>query len=49
MRKYYENLDDYTDTSPSLLMELAKRIIPAVIFAGSVALMFAVCGALEVM
>lgn len=49
MRKYYENLDDYADGSPSWLMELAKRIIPAAIFAGSVVLMFAVCGALEVM
>lgn len=49
MRKYYENLDDYTDTSPSKLMELVKHILPMMIFAGSVALTFAVCGALEFM
>ncbi len=49
MRKYFENLEDYTDTSPSKLVELTKRIIPAVIFGSSLILMFAVCGALEVM
>ena len=49
MQKYFENLDDYTDTRPSRLMEITKRIIPAFIFAGSLFLMFAVCGALEVM
>ena len=49
MRKYFENLDDYTDTSPSRLMKLTKRIIPAVIFGSSLLLMFAICGALEVM
>lgn len=49
MQKYYDNLDDYTDTSPSKLMEITKRIMPAVIFTGSIALMFMVCGALEVM
>ena len=47
MRQYYDNLDDYTDTSPSQLMEFTKRIIPAVIFIGSIALMFMVIGALE--
>ncbi|WP_164473160.1 hypothetical protein [Clostridium sp. E02] len=49
MRKYYESLDDYNDTRPSKLMEFTKRIMPAVIFTGSIALMFMVCGALEVM
>ncbi|WAJ24021.1 hypothetical protein [Lacrimispora xylanolytica] len=49
MRKYYDNLDDYTDTSPSKLMELTKRIMPAVIFTSSLFLMLAICGALEVM
>ena len=49
MRKYYDNLDDYTDTRPSRLMELTKRIMPAVIFGSSMILMFAVRGALEVM
>ena len=47
--KYYDNLDDYTDTRPSKLMELTKQIMPAVIFIGSVALMFMVVGALEVL
>ncbi|WP_313074770.1 hypothetical protein [Lacrimispora sp.] len=49
MRKYYDNLDDYTDTRPSKLMEFTKRIMPAVIFGSSLILMFAICGALEVM
>lgn len=49
MRKYHDNLDDYTDTRPSKLMELTKRIMPAVIFTSSLILMFAICGALEVM
>lgn len=49
MRKYYDNLDNYTNTRPSKLMELTKRIMPAVIFGSSLILMFAVCGALEVM
>lgn len=48
MQRYYDNLDDYTDTRPSKLMEFTKRIMPAVIFIGSVALMFMVVGALEV-
>ena len=47
--RYYDKLDDYTDTHPSKLMEFTKRIMPAVIFTGSIALMFMVCGALEVM
>lgn len=49
MRKYFDNLDDYTDTRPSKLMEFTKRIMPAVIFGSSLILMFAICGALEVM
>ena len=49
MKKYFENLDDYTDTRPSKLMELTKRIMPAVLFCGSMFLMLAICGALEVM
>ncbi|WP_186802684.1 MULTISPECIES: hypothetical protein [Lacrimispora] len=49
MRKYYENLDDYTDTRPSRFMEFTKRIMPAIIFTGGLILMFALCGALEVM
>ena len=47
--KYYDKLNDYTDTRPSMLMEFTKRIMPAVIFTGSIALMFMVCGALEVL
>ena len=47
--RYYDNLDDYTDTHPSRLREIVKRIAPAVIFIGSIALMFMVVGALEVM
>ena len=49
MRKYYENLADYTDARPSKLMEITRRIMPAVIFGSSLFLMFAICGALEVM
>jgi hypothetical protein len=49
MRKYFDNLDDYTDTRPSKLMEFTKRIMPSVIFGSSLILMFAICGALEVM
>lgn len=49
MQKYYENLDDYTDTRPSRLMEFTKRIMPVVIFVGSIALMFMAVGALEVL
>jgi hypothetical protein len=49
VKKYFENLDDYTDASPSRLMELTKRIMPAVIFTSSLFLMLAICGALEVM
>lgn len=46
--KYYDNLDDYTDTHPSRLREIVKRIAPTVIFIGAMALMFMAVGALEV-
>lgn len=49
MQRYYDNLDDYTDTRPSKLKEIAKRIMPAVIFLGAMALMFMAVGALEVL
>jgi hypothetical protein len=49
MQKYYDNLDDYTDTRPSQLMEFTKRIMPAMFFLGGIALMFMVVGALEVL
>ena len=47
--RYYDKLDDYTDTRPSKLKEFAKRIAPAVIFLSAMALMFMVVGALEVL
>ena len=47
MQRYYDKLADYTDTRPSKLMEFTKRIMPAVIFIGAMALMFFVVGALE--
>lgn len=47
--RYYDKLDDYTDTSPSKLMEFTKRIMPAVIFISAMALMFLLVGALEVL
>ncbi|ADL03966.1 hypothetical protein [Lacrimispora saccharolytica] len=47
--KYYDNLGDYTDTRPSKLMEFTKRVMPAVIFLGAMALMFMAVGALEVL
>ncbi len=47
--RYYDKLADYTDTRPSKLKEIVKRIMPAVIFIGAMALMFFVVGALEVM
>lgn len=49
MQKYYDKLEDYTDTRPSKLMELTKRIMPTVIFLGAIALMFMAVGALEVL
>ena len=45
--RYYDKIDDYTDTRPSKLMEFTKRIMPAVIFIGAMALMFLAVGALE--
>jgi hypothetical protein len=47
--RYYDNLDNYTDTRPSKLMEFTKRIMPTVIFIGAMALMFLLVGALEVL
>lgn len=46
--KYYDNLDDHTDTHPSKLVGFTKRIMPAV-FIGAMALMFFAVGALEVL
>ena len=47
--KYYDNLDDYTGTRPSRLKEIAKRIMPTVIFISAMTLMFLLVGALEVL
>ena len=47
--RYYDKLDDYTDTRPSKLKEIAKRIMPAVIFISAMTLMFLLVGALEVL
>lgn len=49
MQKYFDNLDDYTDTRPSRLMEFTKRLLPAVIFVASVIVILGTCGALEAM
>lgn len=49
MQKYYDKLDDYTDADSTKINQVLKRIMPTVIFIGSIALMFIVCGALEVM
>lgn len=47
--KYYDKLGDYTDSGPSKIKKILKRIMPTVIFTGAMALMFMVCGALEVL
>jgi len=47
--RYYDKLTDYIDASPSKIKQIMRRIMPAVIFIGSVALMFMVVGALEVL
>lgn len=49
MQRYYDNLDDYTDTRPSKLKEFTKRIAPAVIFISAMVLMFLAVGSLEVL
>ena len=49
MQKYYDKLDDYTDTRPSELMEFTKRIMPVVIFIGAMALMFMTVASLEIL
>ncbi len=49
MQKYFDNIDDYTDTRPSRLMEFTKRFLPAVIFVASMIVILGTCGALEVM
>jgi len=47
MRKYYDKLDDYTDTRPSKLMEFTKWIMPVVIFLAAMWVILGTCGHLE--
>ncbi len=42
-------LDDYTDHSPSLALEIVKYIMPRMIFVVSCGLILAVCAHLEVL
>lgn len=42
-------LDDYTDHSPSLALEIVKYIMPLIIFVASCVLILAVCAYLEVL
>ncbi len=49
MQKYYENLDDYTDHSPSRLMEGWKWLMPRLIAAAAIVIILAYCAVLEVM
>jgi hypothetical protein len=42
-------LDDYTDHSPSLALEIVKYIMPRMIAVVSVGLILAVCAYLEVL
>jgi FtsH-binding integral membrane protein len=50
MQKYFDNLDDYTDQSRHPVMDKVICYMKmALIFLASLALLFAVCGSLEVM
>lgn len=49
MQKHFDNLDDFTDTRPSRLMEFTKRFLPAVIFVASMIVILGTRGALEAM
>jgi len=49
MKKYYDPLDDYTDHSPSLALEIVKYIMPRMIFVVGLGLILAVCAYLEVL
>ena len=42
-------LDDYTDHSPSLALDIVKYIMPRIIFVASCGLILAVCAYLEVL
>ena len=47
MKKYYDNLDDYYDTSRSPILDIVERIVPCLIFLGAVVVILGVCGHLE--
>lgn len=47
MKKYYDKLDDYYDTSPSLFMKRWKWLMPRLIGAAVIVMMLAYCAALE--
>ena len=49
MKNNYHDLDDYTDHSPSLALEIVKYIMPRIIFVAGVGLILAVCAYLEVL
>ncbi len=50
MQKYFDNLDDYTDHSRHPVIDKVICYMKmALIFLASLALLFAVCGSLEVM
>ncbi|SET72009.1 hypothetical protein SAMN05443270_1109 [Lacrimispora sphenoides] len=49
MRENPNPLDDYTDHSPSLALEIVKYIMPRMIFVAGVGLILAVCAYLEVL
>jgi hypothetical protein len=49
MKKHYDPLDDYTDHSPSLALEIVKYIMPRMIFVVGCGLILAVCAYLEML
>jgi hypothetical protein len=49
MRNHPNPLDDYTDHSPSLALEIVKYIMPRMIFVAGLGLILAVCAHLEVL
>ena len=49
MKNYHDPLDDYTDHSPSLVLEIVKYIMPRMIFVVSLGLILALCAHLEML
>lgn len=47
MKKYYEDLEDYKDETPLLMMKFMKEFLPTFIFIAGMALLLAICGAIE--